>query len=65
MMSDLPHTLYNHSSKDSGGKVKQKDIDDAARLTLEAAERKRKAREEENKKNMEVTVEELFAGVED
>lgn len=38
MLSDLPHTLYNQG----GNRIKQEDIDEATRLTLEAAERRRK-----------------------
>lgn len=53
MLSDLPHTLYNQ-----GNKVKQEDIDEATRLTLEAAERRRKERAAEQG----YTIEDVFSG---
>jgi len=56
MQADLPHTLYNTSK----GGVKQDDIDEATRLTIEAAERKKKAKEQEQ-----YTVEDVFDGTAD
>ena len=41
MSADIPHTLYR-GGKGSSGKVTQADVDEAERLTREAAERKRK-----------------------
>lgn len=60
-MSDLPHTLLppRDAKGEQKGKVTQEDIDEATRLTLEAAERKRKRLEREK---AEYTVEEVFAG---
>lgn len=51
MMADLPHTLF----KKKHDKPTQSDVDEAMRLTMEAAERKRKKKEEEG-----MTIEELF-----
>lgn len=54
MLSDLPHTLYSQG----GNKVKQEDIDEATRLTLEAAERRRKERAAEQG----YSIEDVFSG---
>lgn len=54
MLSDLPHTMY----KRKGGNVRQEDIDEATRLTLEAAERRRKEREAEQG----YSIEDVFSG---
>lgn len=54
MLSDLPHTLFNQG----GNKVKQEDIDEATRLTLEAAERRRKERAAEQG----YSIEDVFSG---
>lgn len=39
-MADLPHTLYNQKKK-----VKQADVDEATRLMIEAAERRKREAE--------------------
>ncbi len=59
MQADLPHTLYHFDKKGNKGPnkpVSQADIDEAERLTREAAERKQMAKKEG------YTTEELFNG---
>lgn len=48
-MADLPHTLYAHK-----GKPRQADVDEATRLMIEAAERRRKQQE--------YSIQEVFEG---
>ena len=65
-MTDLPHTLMpKRVVGGKGGKVTQSDVDEAARLTYEAAERKRKEREKLLRDEREYTVDEIFSGVAD
>ena len=52
MSADIPHTLYKVGGSKKG-KVTQADVDEAERLTREAAERKRKKA---------FTVDEVFNG---
>lgn len=51
MSSDLPHTLYHPKDVED---AKKDDIDEATRLTIEAAERRRRERE--------YTLNEVFEG---
>ena len=55
MSADLPHTLYRDAKA-----VSKSDEEEAIRLTREAAERKRKAKEKG-----EYTVEDVFDGLAD
>ena len=61
MGADLPHTLYRKSGLKSR-KVTQDDVDDATERMREAYERKRKERDEERKRQLGPTVEEIFGG---
>lgn len=56
MAADSPHTLYHHNR--DKGKVTQADVDEAVRLTKEAAERKRRQRAEQEG----YSIEEIFSG---
>lgn len=57
MQADLPHTLYNRSTDEK--KITASDISEAERLTKEAMERKRKAREQRQMEES-ITIEEIF-----
>ena len=60
MGADLPHTLYK--SKDAKKRSAQADVDDATAKMKEAYERKMRAREEERKQEMGLTVYDIFGG---
>ena len=55
MLSDLPHTMFKGKG---GSAVRQEDIDEATRLTLEAAERRRK----ERLKEQGYSIDDVFSG---
>lgn len=60
MGADLPHTLYK--SKDARKRSAQADVDDATAKMKEAYERKMRAREEERKQEIGLTVDDIFGG---
>lgn len=64
MSADLPHTLFKHSDagKPKGRRATQEDVDDATEKMREAYERKMREREEQRKKDMGPTVDEIFGG---
>ena len=57
MMADLPHTLYNYKGDKD---VRQDDIDEATRLTIEAYERKKKSMD-----SKEYTIDDVFKGIDE